>query len=61
MRINDLSSEKVISTFCEKELEKTNQQQFSIQKYARKKAINYLSNGKVIIVYSIGGGLIKKA
>ena len=60
MVINDLNGEKVISTFYEKELEKTNQQEFSIQKYTRKKAINYMSNGKVMIVYSIAG-LIKKA
>ena len=60
MLINDLNGEKVISTFYEKELEKTNQQEFSIQNYARKKAINYMSNGKVMIVYSIAG-LIKKA
>ena len=60
MLINDLNGEKVISTFYEKELEKTSQQEFSIQNYARKKAINYMSNGKVMIVYSIAG-LIKKA
>ena len=52
--INDLNGEEIIGTFYEEELQKTNQQEFRIEK-----VINYMSNGKVMIVYIIAG-LIKK-
>ena len=35
--INDLNGEKVIGTFYEKELQKTNQQEFRIEKVLRRK------------------------
>ena len=35
--INDLNSEKVIETFYEKELQKTNQKEFRIQKVLKRK------------------------
>ena len=52
--INYLNGDKIIETFYEKELQKTNQQECSIEK-----VINYMSNGKVMIVRLITG-LIKK-
>ena len=35
--INDLNGEEIIGTFCEKELQKTNQKEFRIEKVAKKK------------------------
>ena len=52
--INNLNGEEITETFYEKELQKNNQQEFRIEK-----VINYMSNGKVMIVHSIAG-LIKK-
>ena len=57
--INDFNGEEIIGTFYEKELEKTNQQEFRIEKVIKKKVINYISNGKVMIIHIIVG-LIKK-
>ena len=57
--INDLNGEEIIGTFYEKELQKTNQQEFRIEKVIKRKVINYMSNGKVMIVHLIAG-LIKK-
>ena len=60
--INDLNDEEIIGTFYEKELQKTNQQEFRIEKVIKKKVdkvINYMSNGKIVIVHLIAG-LIKK-
>ena len=37
--INDLNGDEVIGTFYEKELQKTNQEEFRIEKVIRKKAI----------------------
>ena len=47
--INDLNGEETIGTFYEKDLQKTNQQ-FRIEKVIKKKVINYMSNGNVMIV-----------
>ena len=57
--INDLNGEEIIGTFYEKELQKTNQKEFRIEKVIKKKVINYMSNGKVMIIHLIVG-LIKK-
>ena len=54
--INDRNGEKIIGTFYEKELQKTNQEEFRIEK---EKVINYMWNGKGMIIYLIVG-LIKK-
>ena len=51
--INDLNGEEIIGTFYEKELQKTNQQEFRIEK-----VIKYMSNGNVMIIPLIAG-LIK--
>ena len=56
--INDLNGEKNIGIFYEKELQKTNQKEFRIQKVI-KKVINFMSNGKVVIIHLMAG-LIKK-
>ena len=45
-----------------RELQKTNQQEFRIEKVIKKKVdkvINHMSNGKIVIVHLIAG-LIKK-
>ena len=57
--INDLKGEKITGTFYEKELQKTNQQEFRIEKVIKRNVINYMSNGKVMIIHLIAG-LIKK-
>ena len=51
--INDLNGEEI--TFYEKELEKSNQKEFRIEKLMK---INYMLNGKVTINHLIAG-LIK--
>ena len=56
--INDLNGKEIIGTFYEKELQKTNQQEFRREKVIKEKAMNYMSNGKVMIVHLIVG-LIK--
>ena len=35
--INDLNSEKIAGTFCEKEFQKTNQKEFRIKKVIKRK------------------------
>ena len=55
--INDLNGEKIIETFYEKELQKTSQKEFRIEKVIKKKS--YMSNGKDMIIHLIVG-LIKK-
>ena len=49
--INDLNGDEIIGTFYGKELQKTNQQEFRIEKVIKRKMINYISNGKIIIVH----------
>ena len=57
--VNDLSGEEIIATFYEEELQKTNQEEFRIEKVIKKKVIYYMSKGKVMIIHLIAG-LIKK-
>ena len=40
--INDVNGEEIIGTFYEKELQRTNQQEFRIEKVIKRKAINYM-------------------
>ena len=56
--INDLNGEEISGSFYEKELQKTNQKEFRIEKVL-KKVINCMSNGKGMIIVLIAG-LIKK-
>ena len=51
--INDLNGEEIIGTFYEKELQKTNQEEFRIEKVIKRK-------GNIIIIHLIVG-LIKQA
>ena len=57
--INDLNGEEITGSFYEKELQKTNQKEFRIEKVLKEKVMNYMSNGKDIIIHLIVG-LIKK-
>ena len=57
--ISDLNGENIVGTFYEKELQKTNQKEFRIEKIIKKKEISCMLNGKVMIIHLIVG-LIKK-
>ena len=57
--INDLNGEEVIGTFYEKELQKTNQEEFRIEKVIKKNETSYASNGPGMIILLIVG-LIEK-
>ena len=57
--INDLNGEEITGSFYEKELQKTNQKEFRIEKVIKRKVINCMSNGKGMTIYLIAG-LIKK-
>ena len=56
--IRNLNDKKIIGTFCEKGLQKTNQKEFRIEKLI-KKVISYMSNGQDMKIHLIVG-LIKK-
>ena len=47
--IKDLNDEEIIATFYQKELQKTNQQEFRIEKVIKKRVRSFMSNGKVMI------------
>ena len=57
--INDLNSEEIIGTFYEKELQKTNQQEFRIEKVIRRKGDKLYVKWKGYVINLIVG-LIKK-
>ena len=58
--INNLNGEEIIGTFYEKELQKTNQHEFRIEKVIKRKGDTlYVKWNKVIIIHLIAG-LIKK-
>ena len=44
-----INGEENVGTFYEKELQKTNQKEFRMEKVSREKVINYMLNGKVMI------------
>ena len=56
---SDLNGEKIVGTFYKKEFQKTNQKEFRTEKVVKKKVINYMSNGKAMIIL-LTVGLIKK-
>ena len=58
--INDLNGEEITGTFYEKELQKTNQEEFRIENVIDEKEINFMLNGRNIIIHLIVG-LIKQA
>ena len=57
--INDLNGEEIAGSFYEKELQKTNQNEFRIEKALKEKLINCMSNGKGMTIHLIVG-LIKR-
>ena len=57
--INDLNGEEIMGTFYEKELQKTNQEEFRIEKVIKRKGIKCMLNGKDMIIHLIVG-LIKQ-
>ena len=57
--ISDLNGEEIVGSFYEKELQKTNRKEFRIEKVIKRKVINYMSNGKDMIILLIAG-LIKR-
>ena len=59
--VSDLNGEEIIGIFYEKELQKTSQEKFRIEKVLKRKerVINCMSNKKGMIIVSIVG-LIKK-
>ena len=57
--ISDLNGELITGCFSEKELQKSSQEKFRIEKYLQEKLINCTANGKGMIIVLIAG-LIKK-
>ena len=57
--ISDLKGRETVGTFYKKELQKTNQTEFRVEKWWKEKAINYMLNGKATIIL-LTVGLIKK-
>ena len=58
--INHLNGENTLGNFYEKELQKTNQKEFRIEKVIKGKEISYMSNVKELIILLIAG-LIKRS
>ena len=56
--ISDLNSEKIPGSFNEKELQRTSQEKFRIEKVLNEKVINCMSNGKDMTI-RLTVGLIK--
>ena len=52
------NGEEIIGIFYEKELHKTNQQEFRIEKVTKEKG-DYISNGKFMIVHLVAGSVKK--
>ena len=57
--ISEYNGEEIIGTFYEKELQKIDQQEFRIEKVIKKKAINYISDGKDMVIHLIVGFIRK--
>ena len=59
--ISGLNGYKIVGIFYKKEMQKTNQKDFRVEQVLKKKkAINYMLNGKDTIVTFMIVGLIKK-
>ena len=54
-----MNIEPITGSFYEKELQKTSQEKFRIEKIIKRKGVNFMSNGKDKIIHLIVG-LIKK-
>ena len=57
--INDLNGEETMGIFYEKELQKTSQEEFRIEKVIKKKMIKCMLNGKDMIIHLIVGSIKK--
>ena len=57
--ISDLNGEEFVLMFYKKQLQKTNQKEFRVEKVIKRKVINYLLNGKVMTIF-LTVGVIKK-
>ena len=51
--ISDLNVEKIFGTFYEKELQKTNQTEYRIEKVIKKKVKDCISNVRAMITHSV--------
>ena len=49
--IIDLKNEEIVGTFYEKELQKSSQKNSGLKKKSRKKVIDCMSNGRVMIIH----------
>ena len=58
--ISDLNGEEITGSFYGKELQKTSQEKFRIEKVLNRKGDNCMSNGKGVIIIILIVGLIKK-
>ena len=54
-----LMEKKFLECFTKKNCKKTNQNEFRVEKVVKRKAINYMLDGKVMIIL-LTDGLIKK-
>ena len=48
--ISDLKGEEIVGKFYEKDLQKTNQKEFRVEKVIKKKGDKFMLNGKTTIV-----------
>ena len=51
--IIDLNGEEIVETFYEKQLQKTNQKEFRIEKLIKKNVSNSTPNGRAMIIHSV--------
>ena len=53
--IKKVNGDKVVGTFCVKELQMTHQTEFRVEKVIKRKEISCMSNGKVLIIlFTVG-------
>ena len=57
--ISDLNGEKIVGTFYEKELQKTNQKKFKIEKVIKRKGDKFMLSEKDTIIGLIAGQIEK--
>ena len=52
---SDMNIEEIVEKFFKKELQKSNQKEFRVEKVIREKAVNYMLNGEDLINRLIAG------
>ena len=52
---SDINREEIVEKFFKKELRKSNQKEFRVEKVIREKAVNYMLNGEDLINRLIAG------